>query len=78
MLAQKVPEGFPYLEEADNWGILSSPAAELTEEEDLEQWTALGEQEEDSDMSKPQLTVNAPKKGVHVADTSDSHFFEFD
>jgi len=29
-------------------------------------------------MSRPQLTVNALKKGVQVADTSDSHFFEFD
>ena len=79
MLAQKVLEGFPYLEEAENWGILSS-AAELTEEEDFEQWTALSEEEEeeDSDMSRPQLTVNAPKKGVQVADTLDSHFFEFD
>jgi hypothetical protein len=65
------------LEEADNWGIVSSPAAELTEEANLEQWTALSEQE-DSDMSRPQLTVNAPKKGVQVADTSDSHFFQFD
>jgi len=66
------------LEEADNWGIVSS-AAELTEEADLEQWTALGEQEEeDSNMSRPKLTVNAPKKGVQVVDTSDSHFFEFD
>jgi hypothetical protein len=37
MLAQNVPEGFLYLEDTDNWGILSSPAAELTgEEEDLE------------------------------------------
>jgi len=34
MLAQKVPEGFPYLEDTDNWGILSSLAAELTEEEE--------------------------------------------
>jgi hypothetical protein len=78
MLAQKVPKGFPYLEAADDWGILSSPAAELTEEEDLEQRTALGAQEEDSDMSRAQLTVNALKKGVQVADTSYSHFFEFD
>lgn len=53
------------MEEADNWGIVSSPAAELTEEADLEQWAALGEQEEeDSDMSRPQLTINALKKGV--------------
>lgn len=66
------------MEETDAWDILSSLAAELTEEENLEQWAALGEQEEDSDMSRPQLTVNAPKKGVQVADTSDSHFFEFD
>jgi len=35
MLAQKDPIGFPYLEETDNWGILSFPVAELTEE-DLE------------------------------------------
>jgi len=34
MLAQKVPIGFPYVEETDNWGILGSPAAELTEEEE--------------------------------------------
>jgi len=67
----------PILEEADNWGIVSS-AAELIEEEDLEQWTALCEQEEDSDMSRPQLTVNALKKAIQVADTSHSHFFEFD
>jgi len=79
MLAQRVPEGFPYLEEADTWDILSSPATELTEEEDLEQRTALGEEEEeDSDMSRPQLTVDALKNGVQLADISDSHFFEFD
>jgi hypothetical protein len=77
MLAQKVP-GFPYLEETDTWEILSSPAVELMEEEDHEQQTALCEQEEYFEMLRPPLTVNATKKGMQVADTSDSNFFEFD
>jgi hypothetical protein len=62
------------MEEADTWEILSSHAVELMEEEeeDHEQHTALGEQEEEYfDMSRPQLTVSAPKKGMQVAGTSE-------
>jgi hypothetical protein len=61
------------MEEADTWEILSSHTVELMEEEeDHEQQTAFSEQEEEYfDMSRPQLTVSAPKKGMQVAGTSE-------